>query len=321
MDDEVAGFRDVVEEQLERDGDGTFGVEFFDRTDDAIEFTLENSSRIFLFIQDSSRYSDVLKSWASLRPTEEPVLPKTSAGAFYTYVIDAFAPESGAVFCGNGYVPEEEQFISRWSQKDERIWLANKLRLAFGYPTDIKDTRGTIASVATRQFDRWTEARRSTGRSEESRVLDGLLEEMTVLCSLNQSKLHKLSPRQFEELIAYLFKNHGFEVELTAQTRDGGYDIILTNHPSLSSGPILVECKQFAPGRPVGVGIVRALYGVKTLKGASRSILATSSYVSTYAKREFSRVVPWEIEFLEGSRIREMCELYVPDILERRLDR
>jgi hypothetical protein len=312
-------FRDVVEEQLEEYGDGAFGVEFFNRTDDAIEFTLENPSRIFLYIQDSSRYSDVLKSWAGLRPTEDPVLPKTTAGAFYTYVIDAFAPESGAVFCGDGYALEERNFIDRWGGKDERIRLANKLRLALGCPTDIKDKRDTIVPVATRQLARWTEARNSIGRSEESTVLDALLEEMTVLCSFNQSKLHNLSPRQFEELIAYLFKNHGFDVELTAKTRDGGYDIVLTNHPSLQSGPILVECKQFAPGRPVGVGIVRALYGAKTLNGASRSILATSSYVSKDAKREFARVVPWEIEFVEGSRIREMCELYVPNILERRL--
>jgi Restriction endonuclease len=54
----------------------------------------------------------------------------------------------------------------------------------------------------------------------------------------------------------------------------------LLDHSSLESGPILVECKHFALERPIGVGIVRAFYGVKVLNSASKAILATSSYVS-----------------------------------------
>src|SRR5215211_5952306 len=36
----------------------------------------------------------------------------------------------------------------------------------------------------------------------------------------------EISPRQFEEIIAELFFREGYEVELTKQTRDGGYDIV-----------------------------------------------------------------------------------------------
>lgn len=39
-------------------------------------------------------------------------------------------------------------------------------------------------------------------------------------------KLYDLSPRKFEELIAAILEDLGFEVELTQATRDGGSDII-----------------------------------------------------------------------------------------------
>jgi restriction system protein len=123
-------------------------------------------------------------------------------------------------------------------------------------------------------------------------------------------------PRQFEELIAALFRNHGFEVELTAQTQDGGYDIVAASHSRLSSEVALIEVKHFAPHRPVGVGLVRALYGVKHFQNADKVILVTSSYISDYAKKEFSRVIPWEMEFAERSKVLEWCRSYLTDILK-----
>lgn len=257
MDDEFEKFLWMHKVLLEKQGDCGFEIKFFKDTDEAVEFTLDNLDRIFLFIQDSSRYSKLLNSWKELRPLNPSVLDRTSAGAFYTYLIDAFTPEAGSIFAGYGYSVDQTNFIYQWSEKDKRILFADKYQLATGFGLGRQGY--DIFSVAAQQLARWTTAKANLGRSEESKALDTLLEEMTVLCSINQSKLHKLTPRQFEELIAYLFKNHGFDVELTARTRDGGYDIILADHSSLSAGPILVECKQFAPGRPVGVGVVRAL--------------------------------------------------------------
>ncbi len=37
--------------------------------------------------------------------------------------------------------------------------------------------------------------------------------------------LFRLSPRRFEELVAHILASFGWEVHLTSQTRDGGYDI------------------------------------------------------------------------------------------------
>lgn len=39
------------------------------------------------------------------------------------------------------------------------------------------------------------------------------------------NKLHKISPREFEEVVAELLAAFGWEVSLTPATRDGGYII------------------------------------------------------------------------------------------------
>ena len=77
----------------------------------------------------------------------------------------------------------------------------------------------------------------------------------------------------------------------------------------------LIEIKHFAPNRPVGVGIVRTLYGVKHLQQASKALLVTSSYLSPDAKREFSRVIPWELELIERSKVLDGCKSYLSELL------
>ncbi|MHB1415588.1 MAG: restriction endonuclease, partial [Chloroflexota bacterium] len=82
------------------------------------------------------------------------------------------------------------------------------------------------------------------------------------------------------------------------------------------SNSMLVEVKHFAPKRPVGVGVVRALYGVKALRRASKAMLVTSSYISPDAKHEFARAVPWELELREGLDVIEWCKTYLAEILD-----
>ena len=99
--------------------------------------------------------------------------------------------------------------------------------------------------------------------------------------------LYRVHPREFEQLVAHIFQRHGFTVELTKQTRDGGRDIIALKTDSLGI-PIrlLVECKRHARTNKVGVQVVRALYGVHVHDGANKSIIVTTSSY-TKAARDF----------------------------------
>src|SRR5205823_142486 len=62
----------------------------------------------------------------------------------------------------------------------------------------------------------------------------------------------KLSPRQFEEVIADLLTGMGMDVELTPATRDGGKDILAYLNTEIGKFLTLVEAKQHSRSRPVG---------------------------------------------------------------------
>ena len=96
--------------------------------------------------------------------------------------------------------------------------------------------------------------------------------------------MRDLAPRQFEELIAELFKDKGYDVEVTPRTRDGGLDIRAIQRSDIGTFLTLVECKRYASTKPISVDIVRALYGVTESEHATMGIIATTSYFTGPAK-------------------------------------
>jgi restriction endonuclease len=124
----------------------------------------------------------------------------------------------------------------------------------------------------------------------------------------HQDFLHTMPPSDFELLAGEIFRSFGWQVDFTSRTRDGGYDIVAVRRSRPTDVKILVEAKRYSPIRPVGVDIVRSLYGVKQSTSASKLVLVTSSRVSFDAKREFENVVPWELDFIERDKILKWCD-------------
>lgn len=121
--------------------------------------------------------------------------------------------------------------------------------------------------------------------------------------------LRIIDPRRFEQLIAELFAGFGYEVELTKRTRDGGKDIIAVKRREVDL-KFLIECKRPDPGNPVGVSTVRELYGVKVDDGASKAILATTTYFSPDAKL-FSEKHRWELELRDFEAVKAWVAEYL----------
>jgi len=121
--------------------------------------------------------------------------------------------------------------------------------------------------------------------------------------------LRVIDRRRFEELIAELFSGFGYEVELTQRTRDGGKDIIAIKRRTVNV-KFLVECKRPDPGNPIGIAPVRELYGVKVDDGASKAILATTSYFTHDAKL-FSEKHRWELELRDFEAIKGWIAEYL----------
>ncbi len=98
-----------------------------------------------------------------------------------------------------------------------------------------------------------------------------------------------LTGREFEELVATVLESFGWQVSLTQQTRDGGYDMlaIQTEAPGLEVSWI-IECKKYSKDRRVPVEVVRGLYGVRDyLSIANAAIVTTAGFTHdalTFAK-------------------------------------
>ncbi len=99
---------------------------------------------------------------------------------------------------------------------------------------------------------------------------------------------YDLTSRQFEELTADLLERMGYEVQLTAKTRDGGKDLYALRKDGLGSFMFVVECKRYNPNNLVGVGVVRSLHGVAQHERANGAIVMTTSFFTEPAK-QFAR--------------------------------
>jgi cold shock CspA family protein len=88
-------------------------------------------------------------------------------------------------------------------------------------------------------------------------------------------RIHELTPMQFEELVAELLAQRGYDVELSPGSRE--FDIRAAKNDDVGSFLYLVECKKWAPDNHVPVSVVRELHGTVSVSGASAGMVATTS--------------------------------------------
>jgi restriction system protein len=99
---------------------------------------------------------------------------------------------------------------------------------------------------------------------------------------LNQEQLMALSPSEFEAYVAErLFVRRGFQVINVRDTKDGGVDVLVTDHLGQKA---IVQCKRYR-NSTVGASVVRDLYGTMMHEGAVYGYLVTSGPISEEARR------------------------------------
>lgn len=124
--------------------------------------------------------------------------------------------------------------------------------------------------------------------NEAQAVITTIDEQIKTYLKKNPEKMYDLSPRKFEELVADILKDMGFDVELTKATRDGGRDIIAHITNSVCSYLTHIECKKYAPENKVGVSIIREVMGVHQIRNATKSIIVTTGFFSKDAIKDGS---------------------------------
>lgn len=137
--------------------------------------------------------------------------------------------------------------------------------------------------------------------------------------------MRTLSAREFEQFIATLIEQLGFEDVVLTPPGDQGRDVLATRRVSGISMLFAFECKRYAPDRPVGPDIVRALLGA-ILHGptrASMGVLVTTSIFTPAARKfiltepvldgkDFDGVVGWLKEYSTLKKGRTMSGESIP---------
>lgn len=107
-----------------------------------------------------------------------------------------------------------------------------------------------------------------------------------------------MSPYDFEEFIARLFKFMGYETEATQKSGDYGVDVVANNGVE----KIAIQCKKYHDGNKVGNQAVQMLLGAMQFKNlrADKGILITTSGFTkqAYEQAEDNDIELWDKEFL-----------------------
>lgn len=128
--------------------------------------------------------------------------------------------------------------------------------------------------------------------------------------------IRAIGARDFEGFVATLVEQLGFEdVILTPRSGDGGRDVLAKKQVNGIAMLFAFECKRYAPHRPVGPEIARALLGTIMHKNtrATRGILVTTSFFTPAAHKfiltepalegkDFNGIVDWLKEYSSKRR-------------------
>ena len=121
--------------------------------------------------------------------------------------------------------------------------------------------------------------------------------------------LRNLEPRQFEQLIAEIVEDWGWDVHLTPAARDGGMDVLASLDTELGRLMWLIEAKHYGPHRKVGFDLVQRLYGAYASYGATHGMLVTTSTFTAPA-REFQAKHQYHLTLREYQDVRNWIENY-----------
>jgi len=118
-----------------------------------------------------------------------------------------------------------------------------------------------------------------------------------------------MSPFQFEEFIAKLFRAMGYQTEVTKKTGDYGIDVIAKKGNDI----LAIQCKKYHEDNPVGNRDVQRLLGAMRLKGikANHSVLITTSHFTVQAKEQAEDNA---IELWDKHLLHEMVRKYLMKI-------
>jgi restriction system protein len=145
--------------------------------------------------------------------------------------------------------------------------------------------------------------------SEATPVAD-VLDELHTYTRDPQS-FERIGPQRFEELVANIFAQQGYELTAKGRAHDAGYDIALRS-PS-ENKLILVQVKKLSRQARVSIAQVRELIGAASVMNADVGVLVTSTSFTAGAKALAAEVTRPKLTLVTMDRLlgsRNLQELW-----------
>jgi hypothetical protein len=123
--------------------------------------------------------------------------------------------------------------------------------------------------------------------------VNGLLDAASLIRAAYLEPIHpreellSIGSRDFELVVADLFHRMDYQVSVTRQTSDGGFDVRLRREEAGGIESSIVECKRYTQNVPVKE--MRALLGVVERDGLTRGLLVTTSGFTRTTRVEASK--------------------------------
>lgn len=142
-------------------------------------------------------------------------------------------------------------------------------------------------------------------------VLRRCTDEVIRYLQSDPKRLYEIHPAVFEDLVARIFEDGGFTVELNKawNQADGGVDIIAVRMDGLVPIRTAIQCKRYSPNNRVTAEPIRSLNGVLDRYRAHAGVLATTSYFTDAAVEETRNYI-WRVGLHDYKEIvRELTKL------------
>lgn len=119
-------------------------------------------------------------------------------------------------------------------------------------------------------------------------------------------RLHRLTPRAFEEFCVYLLRRYGLELTHVGGTGDEGIDAIGTAPMSpVLSATVAVQAKRYEPSTTISREQVALFQRDASAKGAERAVMITLGRYSEPAKNAATTATP-TVDLIGGDRLVEL---------------
>jgi len=264
---------------------------------------------------------DELDAWAEHKISDtaydlidyEPVVSEIGSTNAVGWGLDVFDVLEVELTDSEARIHIEYQLEGR--QEDDKPWFGSAIS---GEALAIVDSEGRVRYTNITAERDWPDSDVSAASAEEEMYLADVVEpnritditdEIKSYLAKHPEKLHDLTPRKFEELVADILKDMGFATELTAITRDGGRDIYAHVKNAVTSFLLFVECKKWAASKKVGIGVVQRLHGAAKAGHAHKAMIVTTSFFTGPAQQEREKIAT-EMELKDYNDLKAWLSKY-----------